>query len=112
MSFGQQDDEYLTIELKELVHNKKKILNYTFVSDIIPLLINYELNAGFVFKLAVVPFAYDVSIGEVYTEFKPNEFQLRDHLEVPAYGISGNEEIAFKAADYKRIRNIIDQNDF
>lgn len=111
MSFGEQDDEFLTIELKELLGNKKKILEYIFISDIVPMLTNYELKAGFVFKLAVVPFAYDVSVGEVYSGFEPNEYQLCDHLEIDPKSISGREELAFKSSDYKRVRALIDGND-
>lgn len=112
MSFGEQDDEILTIELKELVQNKERILSRPLIANIIPILVNYELNAGLVFKLAVIPFAYDVSVGEVYSDFRPNQFQLRDHLDISENGINGQECLAFSSEDYKRVRNVIDLNDF
>ena len=108
MSFGQKDDEFLTIPLKRLIRNKDKILKYTFVSDIVPMLTNYELKAGFIFKLAVVPFAYDVSVGELYDEYQPNQFQLRDHLEVNAESVTDYEQLAFKSSEYKRVCTVIE----
>ena len=110
MSFGEQNDEFLSIELKELIINKEKILNYNFVTDLVPVLSNYELKAGFVFKLAIVPLAYDVSIGELYDDAQSNKFQLRDHLEIDFSTLTGNEQLFFNISDYKRVRGAIDGN--
>jgi hypothetical protein len=112
MSFGEQDDELFTIDLSELLNNKEKILRHHFVPQIIPVMTNYDLNAGFVFQLAVVPFAYDVSVGNVYDALQPNEYQLCDHLEIDPKTISGEEQVAFNSKDYKRVRNVIDGNFF
>ena len=112
MSFGQQDDEFFTIELKELLANKQKILNQHFIPEIVPVFTNYELNAGFVFQLSVVPFAYDVSVGDIYDTPVPNDYQLCDHLEVDIKTVTGDEQLSFTSKDYKRVRNVIDGNLF
>lgn len=110
MSFGQQDDEFLTISLNELLRYKESIKQHLFVPHIVPMLSNYELKAGFVFQLSVIPFAYDVSIGERYDNLQPNDYQLCDHLDIDTRTVNGTELLAFKSSDYKRVRNLIDTN--
>lgn len=112
MSFGQQDDEFFTIELKELLANKQKILKHDFIPEIVPVMTNYQLKAGFVFQLAVVPFAVDVTVGELYDSDQPNDYQLCDHLEINTVSVSGDEHLSFIFSDYKRIRNVLDGNLF
>jgi len=107
MSFGQQDDEFLTIDLKELLLHKEFIKKHMIIPQMIPILTNYELKAGLVFQLSVVPFAYDVTVGDVYDDMISNEYQLCDHLEIDINCISGYEKLAFKSTDYKRVREFL-----
>ena len=110
MSFGQQDDEFFTIELKELLANKQKILKHEFIPEIVPVMTNYELKAGFVFQLAVVPFVYDVTVGQLYDIDQPNDYQLCDHLEINT--VSGDEHLSFNFNDYKTIKKVLDSNSY
>ena len=107
MSFGKEDDEFLTIDLKTLLKHKSILKQYDYIANIVPILTNYELQAGFVFKLAMIPIAYDVSIGEHFEDFKPNEFSIVDHISVDPKTLHGTEQCAFKSTDHKRITNLI-----
>lgn len=108
MSFGKQDDEFLTINLKTLINNKHIVGEYNNISNIMPVLANYELIAGFVFKLALIPIAYDVSIGERYTELRPTEYSLLDHISIDSTTLDGSERLAFTSSDYARISTILE----
>lgn len=110
MSFGDGDcDEFLTIKLQTLIQHKSQLEQYSFISNIVPVLSSYELQAGFVFKLSVIPIAYDVSIGEHYPEgsMQHNEYCLLDHLSIDPKILDGTETLAFTAADHKRITNLL-----
>lgn len=110
MSFGQQEDEVFTFDLKTLLEHKHEIEKYPNIMEFVPLLTNYELSAGFVFQLSIPPFAFDVSIGDIHESLQPNIYQLTDHLNIDIEELNDLifiPRVAFDTKDYNIINNII-----
>lgn len=108
MSFGESDDEFLSIPLIDLLTNRESIINNQLLCSIIPEFSNYELKNGFRFEFSLTPIVFDVYIGERYIDgLRPNNYQLFDHLEIDPDTTSENDMLAFNERDYRIIKKLI-----